>query len=217
MPAGRIFNATAVTRYVRRRRYKRPSRFRKAVSAIAKKAVLRMDETKIAVTNHTVNFGSSGHCLVTNATRGLLNDVVTGTLSQQRIGDQIRLQGIKFRFNIYIDPGIYTAQREFAGFRILLVSNKNDQLLTSDFPTYTSTIDPEKMTVLMEKYVKLSGTNWSYTFNKYLKYDRLIRYVATNAIKNVYFWVVPSPLGTGLGLSTGYSLSGTQEVYYKDP
>lgn len=196
---------------------RRTTGFRKAVAKIAKKTVMGQAETKIAVQTTTVTFGTSGTLLQSGGANGLFNGITQGAASSQRIGDKIKVVGVRHRQAMDIDPAIVTARRENITYRVILATNKQDQLTTGDFPTFLATTDPEKMTVLMDRYFPGSSTRWTSILNKYVKWNRIAKYSGSQCIgKNLYMWIVPSTLPTGATTTTGYGLSGTVEIFYKD-
>lgn len=203
-------------RRIGRRRYKRrASGFKKAVSSIAKKVVMRQSETKTGNSAWTAAFGSNGTFYSVNG-GGLWSGIVQGDEQNNRDGDQIRSLGVKIRGRINLDGSLITAGRQYAGFRVLICSGKRP-LTSGDMPTYEGPIDPERITVLSDRYYKLTETNWGVQFNQYVKFNRLVRYSGLVAIKNdLYLWVIPVPLGTGLQTSTGYGLSLGMQTYFKD-
>lgn len=217
MPAGRIFNASQMP-MVRRRRYKRPSRFRKAVASIAKKTLMRQVESKIAVQTINNTFGTNGLLLQSGGAAGLFNGIVQGTGSANRVGDKVKVMGVKFRLPLEIDPAIVTARRENITYRVIVATNKQRDLTSADFPTYGATTDPELMTVLSDRYLPAGSTRWTYVFQRYMRWNRIAKFVGTQCIgKNLYFYVVPSTLPTGATTTTGYGVSGTVEIFFKDP
>lgn len=203
----------------RRKIYKkRTGGFKKAVTQIAKKTLMRNSENKIGV--HTfsgTNFGTSGLLLTSNGANGLFNGIVQGTSSAGRIGDKIHVRGVKFRVPIEIDPTIVTARRENLTWRVILATNKQDQLTSGDFPSFTGTTDPEKLTILSDRYHASSSTRWTKMFTPYLKFNRVARFSGVQCIgKNLYMWIIPSTLPTGATTTTGYAVSGSVEIYFKD-
>lgn len=211
MPAGKM------VKYVPKRP-KRSSGFRKAVTKIAKKTLMGNSETKQRIENANLPFGINGLMLPSNAANGLFNGIIQGTSSASRIGDRIKVTGVKLRYNVYIDPAVITAQRENCAVRLVIATNKQDQLTTGDMPTYMGVVDPEKVTVLYDKYIRLSSLQWNYPLSKYVKFNRIARFSGVQCIgKNLYVWMVPNNINqTGITTTTGWRCEGNAEILYKD-
>lgn len=214
MPAGRMFLAAKAGRG--RRRYKRrATSFKKAVSTIARKVVLRQAETKTGFATWNQSIGSNGVMYSVNG-GGVFSSIQQGTAQQNRIGDEITVLGVKLRGHVLLEPAIITANREFSGFRMLVVSGKRP-LTSGDMPGFRESIDPDRMTVISDRYYKLDSNNLAVFLNKYIKFKRHVKYSGSVAIKNdLYIWIVPAPLGTGLTTTTGYSIVVDMQPYFKD-
>lgn len=190
---------------------KKKSEFTKAVTAIAKKAVMTEAETKTGVIIYSGLFGTNGYF-----SSNLWSSIAQGTAQQNRVGDEIRALGVRVRGHVQIDPAIITANRELVGYRLLIVAGKRP-LTVADMPSFRGATDPEVLTVLSDRYYKYSSTNFANFLNRYIKFNRVIKYTSGNVTKNeLYMFFIPGPLGTGITLNTGYALSLEAQVYYKD-
>lgn len=187
------------------------SNFKKAVTAIAKRAVMTQAETKTAVVTHNVSYGSSG-----TFSGGLWNAITQGTAQQNRIGDEITSLGIKIRGINLLDPSVVTGGREHSGVRMMVVSGKRP-LTSGDMPQFKGAVDPEALTVLYDKYIKFNTTNLAHFLNRYIKFKRVVKYAGAVPTRNeIYVWLIPAPVGTGLTTTTGYSCNIDFQLYYKD-
>lgn len=205
MPAGKIWIPRS--KRVRRRR---ASGFKKAVRAIAKKAVMSQAETKTGVVSQTTSFGSSGTFLP------IWSTVSQGTAQNNREGDEIQSLGVKIRGHIRLEPTVITGLREWCGYRMMVVSGKRP-LTSSDMPLFKGAVDPEVLTVHYDRYFKFSSTNYATFLNKYIKFKRNVKYAGATVAKNeLYVWLVPIPEGTGLTTTTGYGAVLDYQQYYKD-
>lgn len=205
MAAGKIY------KYVPKKRSTKSKNFKKAVTAIAKKAVMSEAETMTGVVTHSVNFGSNG-----TFTGGLFQPIAQGTAQNNRVGDEIRSLGIKVRGNINVDGTIITSGREYSGFRMMVVAGKRP-LTSSDMPQFKGAVDPEAITVISDRYYKMNNTNLAVFINKYYKFKRVIKYAAGVPTRNeLYLWIIPVPLGGGLTTSTGYVCNIDIQHYWKD-
>lgn len=195
----------------RRKVYAKRSGFKKAVTAIAKKAIMTEAETKTGVVTHSSNFGTNGY-FATNTWAA----IGQGSAQQNRVGDEIRALGVRVRGHIQIDPAVITGNRELIGYRLLIVAGKRP-LTVADMPTFRGATDPEVLTVLSDKYYKYSSINFANFMNRYIKFNRVIKYTSGAVTKNeLYMFFIPAPLGTGITLNTGYALSLEMQLYYKD-
>lgn len=193
----------------------RTSGFKKAVSAIAKKAVLRISETKTGVFSNNLTYGSSG-TLFGAVGGGLATSIGQGVQQNQRVGDQIRFIGLKIRGFQGIDPTVVTAQQGLCGMRVLVVAGKRP-LTSADMPVFKGACDPEILTVISDRYHKLTSNNFGVFMNQYIKFHRNINYVGSAAVKNeLYLWLIPAPYGTGLTTTTGYAANLDVQMYWKD-
>jgi len=191
--------------------------FRKAVSTIAKKAVMNVAETKTQTSNHTAAFGATG-VLWSPAGGGMFASVVKGINQGDRIGDEITSLGVKIRGYVNINNTVITAGYQHCGFRMLLVAGKRP-LTTGDLPLFRGAVDPELLTVISDRYVKLTSTNYGMIVNKYIKFKRNVKYVGGTTVKNdLYLWLIPNPeaLQTGLTTTAGYVVNVDMQLYYKD-
>lgn len=213
MAAGKMFLAAKAGR---RRRYKRrASGFKKAVSSIAKRVVMRQSETKTASVGWTTNFGTNGAWYTVNG-GGIWSSIVQGDAQNNRDGDTVRSLGVKIRGRINIDSNTFTGLREYASYRMLICTGKRP-LTSGDMPSYQGTIDPEVLTVLSDTYHKLSNDSFINPVNKYVKFSRLVRYNGLVAIKNdLHVFIIPVPIGTGLTTTAGYGLQIEFQPYFKD-
>lgn len=209
MAAGKIFLAA---KKVQRRRYKR-SGFAKKVSAIARKSVMRMAETKTGNLPYFASqFGSNGLF-----GPGIWSALTQGTAQNQRVGDKVQAVGVKFRGYINVDTAVFTTAitQSQTGFRLLVVSGK--RLLTSgDMPSYSGFIDPEVLTVHHDSYIRIGNQSTVLTINKYIKFRRNIQYSGGTAVKNdLWAFIIPPPVGP-LTTTTGYGSNVNAQLYYKD-
>lgn len=210
MPGGRMYLAKAF-RKPQRKYKKRTTGFKKAVTAIAKRAVMTEAETMTGVITHSVNFGANG-----TFTGGIFQPIAQGTAQNNRIGDQIRSLGIKIRGQVNLDPNFITGNKEFTGYRMMVVAGKRP-LTSSDMPQFKGAVDPEALTVLVDRYYKFSSTNLATFLNKYVKFKRVIKYAAGVPTRNeLYVWFIPGPSGVGLTTTTGYTVNIDIQSYWKD-
>lgn len=192
-----------------RRKPRRASNFKKAVTAIAKKATMRLAEHKYAVLNSNQQFGANGLLVPMYA------GVTQGDGQSNRDGDQIRSTGVTIRGYLAQDPTVITALQDFNGIRVMLVSGKRP-LTTGDMPGYKDAIDKERLNVLQDYYVNFSTTKRNVFFKKYVKFPRVIPYEGATPNKNeLYFWVVPIG-GTGLTTTTGNFINVNYHIGFKD-
>lgn len=199
----------------RRYRKRRATGFKKAVSSIAKKVVMRQAETKTAATPWAPAFGSTGTFLSFNG-GGLWSSITQGDGQQNRDGDVIKTLGFKMRGYVQLDPTTVTAGRELTGIRVLICTGKRP-LTSGDMPTFRGTIDPDVINVISDRYYSFSSDNYKKFFNQYIKVQRKVNYVGNVAVKNdVYVMIIPSPLGTGLTTLAGYASSIEFQTYFKD-
>lgn len=204
MAAGKIF------KYSPKKRTRRSSNFKKAVTAIARKTVMKTAETKTAEILTSTAFGVNGYKL------DILGNIATGDGSSNRDGDEIRTLGVKIRGYIGQDPAIITAQQDFNAVRMMIVSAKGRLLTTGDMPGYKGTIDPEKMTVLVDKYINFNVNKRQQWFQKYVKFNRKVLYEGGGVNKNeLYFWLAPFG-GSGLTTTTGNFVNLSFQPYWKD-
>lgn len=204
----------AITRSnaARRKVYaKRKSNFRKAVTAIAKKAVMTEAETMTGVITHNVNFGANG-----TFTGGIFQPILPGTGQNNRVGDEIRSLGIKFRGHVLADPNVITGNIAYTGYRLMVVAGKRP-LTSGDMPQFKGSVDPEALTVLYDRYYKFNSNSPANFLNKYISFKRVIKYAAGVPTRNeLYIWLIPSPLGVGLTTTTGYTVNMDIQQYWKD-
>lgn len=213
MPAGKMFLAAKAGRRYRKRR---ATGFKKAVSKIARKVVLREAETKTGATSWSANFGASGVFYSVNG-GGIWSSVTQGTGQSNRIGDAIKSLGVKARGYVSLVDTTITAGREYCGFRMVICTGKRP-LTSGDMPqNIKQQIDPEVVTVLSDTMHKVDSQSWLKLLNKYIKFRRNVHYSGNVAIKNdLYIWLIPVPLGTGLTTSAGYTAQIDFQVYFKD-
>lgn len=195
---------------------KKATTFKKTVSAIAKKAVMRVAETKTNIATFNTNFGASG-VLHFPAGGGCFSNVSQGTGQTQRIGDRISAIGLRLRGQVHVDPSFVSAGYQFSGFRMLLVAGKRP-LTSGDMPQFRGPIDPEILTVVSDRYYKLSADNFSIFFNKWVSFKRIVHFAGSVATKNdLYLWIIPNPTQqTGLTTLAGYTVNMELQTYYKD-
>lgn len=201
MPAGKMFKAG--------RKTKKSSGFKKAVTAIAKKAVMTTAETRTAQLPVNASFGVNGYL------QPIWTNVVQGNAEENRDGDEIRTLGVRVRGLFYQSPTIITAQADYNVIRMVVASGKRP-LTSGDFPTFKGTIDNDVMTVLSDTYITFTTQSRQRTINKYIKFNRKVLYQGTAVNKNeLYFWFVPIG-GTGLTTTAGDILDVTFQPYFKD-
>lgn len=203
MPAGKMYLAAKA------RRPRRASNFKKAVTAIAKKATMRLAEHKYAVGTNTANLGANGLLIPMYA------NVTQGDTQNSRDGDQIRSTGVTIRGFIQQDPTIITARQSDNAVRMLICSGKRP-LTTGDMPGYKDAIDKETLNVISDRYVQFSSTKTTNWFVKYVKYQRVIPFQGTGVNKNeLYLWLVPYG-GTGLTTTAGNYINLNYHLGFKD-
>lgn len=197
----------------RKRTYRKKSTgFKKAVTAIAKKAVNRQAETKTGTLSLGVAYGTAGYLY------DLWGAVAQGIGQNNRIGDQVHALGMKIRGRINMDSATITANQDYNGVRMLIVAGKRP-LTIGDFSTvsWNGPIDPELMTVLEDRVVQFQTTKRCVYFSKYVKLNRTFKYDANGSITNrpvyVYFCSVG---GTGLLTNSGNNSDLTFQRYFKD-
>lgn len=199
-----------MVKYVGKKRTRKSSGFKKAVTAIAKKAVMTVSETRTA----SIDSGAAGF-----GVNGLLSpiwaNIVQGDAEQNRDGDEIRALGVRIRGLLYQNSSVITALQDYNVVRMVVASGKRP-LTSGDFPTFKGTIDNDVMTVLHDSYINFSTTSRLRTINKYIKFNRKVLYQGIAVNKNeLYFWFVPIG-GTGLTTTTGNVLDVTFQPYFKD-
>lgn len=194
----------------RKRTYKRrASGFKKAVTAIARKATMRLAEHKYAVGTNNSQFGANGLFVPWFA------NVTQGDGQQNRDGDQIRSTGVLVRGFISQDLALITAGQDFNVCRMIICSGKRP-LIASDMPGYKDAIDKEKFNVLSDTYVNFTTTKRCQWFTKYVKFNRVIPYEGSAPNKNeLYLWLVPFG-GTGLTTTTGMYANLNYHIGFKD-
>lgn len=204
MAAGKMYNAT------RKRTYKRrASGFRKAVTAIARKATLSVAEHKYAVGTSNNTFGVNGLLIP------MFANITQGDGQANRDGDQIRSTGVLIRGQIGMDTTIITGLQDYNGVRVFVCSGKRP-LTTGDMPGWKDAIDHERLNVLSDTYIQFSTTKRTLFFKKYIKFPRVIPYEGSVPNKNeMYLWVVPIG-GTGITTTTGNFLNTTYHIGFKD-
>lgn len=208
MPAGKM------VKYVPRKRSskRKASGFRKAVTAIAKKAVMTQVETKTAQVSQNVNFGSNGTILP------LWNTIVKGDGQENREGDVIRSLGVKLRGYVSIDPATVTANYDLNAVRLTICSGKRP-LTSGDFPNMVGAIDPEVTNILYDGYINFTLDDRHKYFQKYIKFDRKVQYEATGGgvTKNELYVFMRGFGGTGHTTLAGNQCNIGYQLYYKDP
>lgn len=205
MPAGKIY----IPKSVRRNRRRRASTFKKAVTAIAKKTIMRQSETKTGQLDWGGSFGTTG---VLNS---IWSSVVQGDAQQNRDGDMIKALGVKMRGYIGQDPAVLTANPDFNVVRMIVASGKRP-LTIADFPSYRGAIDPETLTVLYDGYINFSTTKRAKYFQKYIKFNRNVSYAGLNVNKNELYVYLIGFGGTGITGSTGNIVNISFQQYFKD-
>lgn len=196
----------------RRKVYAKRTGFKKAVTAIAKKAVMTIAEPKFGVVGVNTNFGVNG------VFAPMWTNVQQGVGQNQRDGDEVRSTGINIRGNIMINPGVITTNRDYVAVRFLIVSGKRP-LTSVDMPGFRDAIDREKLNVHYERYINFSTTKGCYYFRKYLSYNRKILFEGTAVNKNeLYFWMIPNDAsgGTQLTTTTGCKVELQNHLGFKD-
>lgn len=192
------------------RKTRKSSNFKKAVTAIAKRTVMRTAETKTADVLQNSPFGVNGLKF------DVWTNVAQGDGSNNRDGDEIRALGVKIRGQIGIDPAIITGAQDYNAVRMVVCLPKGRLLTTGDMPSFSGTIDPEKMTVLSDKYISFSTTKKATFFQRYIKFNRKVLYEGSAPNKNeLYIWLIPLG-GTGMTTTTGNYINVRHQLYWKD-
>lgn len=203
MPAGKIVKVAY------KRKARKSSNFKKAVTAIAKKAVMTQSETRTAQLPVNQSFGINGFL------QPIWTNISQGNAEENRDGDEIRTLGVRIRGLFYQNTAIITALNDFNVIRMVVASGKRP-LTSGDFPTFKGTIDNDVMTVLSDTYITFATTSRQRSINKYIKFNRKVLYQGGSVNKNeLYFWFVPIG-GTGLTTSTGDIVDVTFQPYFKD-
>lgn len=209
MPAGKIFLAAKATKS-RPRYRKRSSKFKKAVTAIAKRTIMSQTETKTNAVALNNNFGTGG--ILTD----LWSPITTGATQANRVGDEIKALGVRVRGLFEQTPGAITANASQNGIRVMFVAGKRP-LVIGDMPSMRSSVDPEVITVLKDFYINFDTTKTAKWFNFYVKMNRLVRYdPAGNAIRCPLYMYTVSDGGTGILVSSGNGYSLQIQRYWKD-
>lgn len=213
MAAGRMFNATAASRRrpIRRRR---ATGFKKSVAKIAKSVVMRQAETKTGSYNWTTSFGSNG--LLQTVWKG----VTKGDDQQSREGDRIKGLGFKLRGYVTIDDTILTAKQDTVGYRMIVFKGKRPiSTLTDASLSWNSSVDPETVTILYDRYFRFNVDGRTTWINKYFKTSSTVMYELNNVNKGeVYVAFIPYAAlgGTGLTATGGLYINMTAQFYMKD-
>lgn len=210
MPAGKMvlaYKAGAKKRPYRRRR---TTRFRKAVAKIAKTTLMREAETKTSAVTIAQNFGTAGFL------QDIWQPVTTGATQSNRIGDEIRALGVRFRGKFEQNPAVITGNQSQNTIRVMFVVGKRP-LATGDMPSAYGTVDPELMTVLRDFYINFETTKIAKWFNFYVPFKRLVKYDAAGAPTRcpIYMWCA-SAGGTGLLTTSGNTADYIMQRYWKD-
>lgn len=209
MAAGKMFVAA------RARKSRRPSNFKKAVTAIAKKTIMRQAETKTASVSVTGTVGLNGKV------DDIWSKISQGDAQNNREGDRIKAMGVKLRGLLSIDPVVITTNQDNVVCRMLVVSGKRPLTSIADMGlTYISTVDPELLNVHHDSLFTFKLDGRTRVINKYIKFNRNILYNPTGAqpSKNE-FYVVVIPYQTvaaGLTATTGVYLNYIAQPYWKD-
>lgn len=218
MPAGRMYNATAAMRVKRRGRGTRVGRpaFRKAVSAIAKRVVLRQCETKTYSYSIANGIGSNGIIY------SFFKQIAQGAAQNQRIGDRVKAMSLRLRGYLSIDNAVITSNEDSVACRVVFFSAKRPIASVTDSGlTYNSVVDPELLNVLSDRYVTFKKDGRSRWMQKYIKFPRVVSYNPTGSdpSKNeLYLVIIPySTMVTGLTTTTGMSFNTYAQLYWKDP
>lgn len=203
MAAGKIFKVMS------KKPRRKASNFRKAVTAIAKKAVMNEAETKTGFVDWNLPFGANGILLP------IWTSVTQGDAQQNRDGDEIHSLGVRLRGIVQQAPGIITAEQDISGVRMIVAAGKRP-LTSADFPIYKGAIDPEVLTVLSDRYINYATTKRGVWMSKYIKFPRKVLYQGAAVNKNeLYVFLVPFG-GTGLTTTTGYQVNMGVQLYFKD-
>lgn len=217
MPAGKIFNATAALRSRRVRRTRRKaSSFKKAVSTIAKSVVLRQVETKTFNYSVTQAIGTNGLLLT------FCKQITQGTGQGQRIGDRIRMLGLKMRTLIQVEPTVITSNGDGVQFRMLVFTGKRPfASLTDTGLTYNNSVDPELINVISDRNYVFKQDGRLKALNGYYKANRIVSYNPTGSdpSKNeLYVAIIPMQhFGTGMSTTAGLYINSVYQLYWKDP
>lgn len=188
---------------------KTPKTFQKAVTAIAKKTIMRTTEHKYAVVTQTQTFGTNGFLT------SLYGNVVQGDGQQNRDGDQIRSTGVTIRGRLSIEPTVITSNQDFATVRMLVVSGKRP-LTSGDMPGFRDPIDYERLNVHVDKYINFSTTKRCVWMRRYIKFQRVIPFEGFSPNKNeLYVWFIPIG-GSSPTTTTGFTSEVTYHIGFKD-
>lgn len=206
MPAGKIYVPKSVRRNRRRRR---ASNFKKAVRSIARKAIMTEAETKTGVLGWSTAFGTNGTLL------GIWSSVGQGTAQQNREGDEIRSLGIKMRGYVSQDPSTITAMQDANSVRMMIFTGKRPLTLT-DVPNWQGAVDPETITVLQDFYVNFSTTKRYLYIQKYVKFNRKVKYALSAVNKNELYIACVGFGGTGMTATAGNFINVQIQQYFKD-
>lgn len=213
MPAGKM------VKYVPRRRYKkRASGFKKAVTTIAKRVVMRQTETREFDRTFQASIGSNGFF------QGLWTSISRGDTAADRDGDVIKTLGMKWRGSLVVDPSVITAgQEDFIQTRIMLISSKRPLTSITDAGlSWNGGTDNEKINVHYDRMVSWDKQKRNLCLNKYLKYQRNVKYEPlTNSViqGELYLVIIPRVVaGTpGMTATSGLYLDSIAQGYFKDP
>lgn len=194
---------------------KRSSGFKKSVASIAKKAVMKMSETKTSSVSDAGDVGTNGNLFT------LGSSIVTGTAQNNRIGDKIRLLGVKIRGPLSIKSSVITTQQDTVYCRVVIFTAKRPiSTITDSGLTYNGAVDPETITILSDRYVRYHVDGKNVLFNNYFKFNRVVNYNpgSTSVAKND-FYVALLPNSTevsGITATTGLYRNFTYQLYWKD-
>lgn len=197
------------------RKTRKSSNFKKAVTAIAKKATMRVAETK------TTNINVLGSVGLNGTIDSVWSKIAPGDGQFQRDGDRIRALGVKLRGYLSIDPAVITSSQDHVVVRMVVFSGKRPITTVTDSAlTYNGSVDPELLNILVDKFITFKIDGRTRTINKYIKFNRLVQYGANVNVptKNeLYIGFLPyQTFGTGLTTTTGVYLNYTMQPYYKD-
>lgn len=211
MIAKRTFN--------RKRTYrrKRPSTFRKAVSTIAKRVVLRQSETKTAEYTHpTSATGTNGSFFA------YWKQVVQGDSQNNRDGDRIHALGIKFRSFIYVNSSLVSAANTDAVYYRLVIFSAKRPIgsITDSGLDYYKAVDPELLNIHYDRLHSFDNSKRVHCFQRYIKFNRIVQYNPSGGecSKNeLYAVLLPQQtIAAGLTAGDGVAWNCKVQLYWKD-
>lgn len=195
---------------------KKASTFRKSVSTIARKVVLRQAETKTASINYLGAFGSNGKIM------NLWEQLSVGSAQNNRVGDRIHALGFKIRGYVVVDSTYVTAATtDYMLCRFVIFSAKRPiSSITDSGLTYNGTVDPELLNIHSDQILSFRQDGRGRVINKYKKYSRTVEFnpsASTVSKGELYFAMIPYLMGgSGLTTTQGLAVNCVIQPYWKD-